>query len=57
MESADVAEAHRVLHELITKVERGELDASPFMLARLTGALDALGAITEHQTEHEHDQA
>ena len=38
MEPADVAQAQRVLHELIGRVERDELDAAPLMLARLTGA-------------------
>jgi hypothetical protein len=35
MEPADVAEARRVLHELIARVERGELDAPALLLARL----------------------
>lgn len=46
MEPADVAEAQRVLHDLITRVDRGELDAAPLMLARLTGALEALNALS-----------
>ena len=51
---ASIASVAKV--ELITKVERGELDAPPLMLARLTGALDALGAITERRTEDEHSR-
>jgi hypothetical protein len=43
----DVAEARRVLRDLIAKVETSELDASPLVLARLAGALDALEAIGE----------
>ena len=52
MEPADVAEAQRVLHELITRVERGELDAPALLLARLTGARDALDAITDPSATH-----
>lgn len=57
MESVDVAEAKRVLREVIAGVERGELDAPPLMLARLAGALDALDTITERRTADETNQA
>ena len=57
MEPADVAEARRVLHELIARVERGELDAPALLLARLTGARDALDAITNRSATHGDDHA
>jgi predicted transcriptional regulator len=45
MEQEDLAEAQQVLRDLITKIEDGELEAPTLLLARLTGALDALNAL------------
>ena len=57
MEPADVAEAQRVLRDLIARVEAGELDAPALLLARLTGALDALDAVTNPRATHGDDGA
>lgn len=45
LDPADVPEAARLLRAVAAAVERGELDASPVMLSRLTGALDVLDAL------------
>ncbi len=43
----DIEKAMRALHDVLDRVESGELDATAGMVARLEGALVALDALLE----------
>ncbi|MDI6102245.1 hypothetical protein QLQ12_26865 [Actinoplanes sp. NEAU-A12] len=51
MDTRDLADVIEMLSRLIDRVDRGELDAPPLMLARFAGARDALALLPLSATE------